>query len=245
MLAAPPNARAGSIADTRHNLSALATHGGIKAVTEERICVFCHTPHTSLLEYSSEPGLKFPLWNHKLKDIVTYILPDDDPGSIPLLSRPQNPPDGDSRLCLSCHDGSIAIGDVYNPGFSPPRVITMEGPGLVGGKIDLNTSGFVGPGLDMTGHHPVSIVVNSALISDLSSRCTSEGTSFTVMSTPLSPVRYRPTLNEYPPTGGSSGNGVQCTSCHDPHDDANGMFLRTGAPGAAQPLCNGCHVLCP
>lgn len=246
-IAAPDAAQAVGIKSTKHNLS-VSGPGPIKAVSETRICVFCHTPHSATVSYFMEPGLSYPLWNHKLQlPSVTYILPGQLQGT-PLLSTPQNPPDGDSRLCLSCHDGTVAIGAVVNLGNGSGTGgsnIAMTGTGLtMEGKLDLAQSAFVGADLDMSGHHPVSIVVNQDLVADLLSRC--EPSSFTVRLEPVRPVIYRPTLDVYPESGGSSGNGVQCTSCHDPHDDMGGKkFLRIGSPDNAQPLCDSCHMLCP
>lgn len=242
----PGSINAVGIKNTKHNLS-VSGPGPIKAVSETRICVFCHTPHAATVSYFAEPGLTYPLWNHKLQlPSVTYILPSPSQG-IPILSTPQNPPDGDSRLCLSCHDGTVAIGAVVNLGEdgSLGSGISMAGTGLTPqGKLDLANSAFVGPDLDMSGHHPVSIVVNQDFVTDLQSRC--NPSSFTVRLEPVRPVIYRPTLDVYPESVGSSGNGVQCTSCHDPHDDRGGMkFLRIGSPDNAQPLCDSCHMLCP
>ena len=38
--------QAGSVVDTAHNLSATGT-GNVRAVSEQEICIFCHTSHSS------------------------------------------------------------------------------------------------------------------------------------------------------------------------------------------------------
>lgn len=230
-----------SIVGSKHDLSATTGPGPIKAVSERRVCVFCHTPHGATMEHASEPGLRFPLWNHELQaPSVTYIVPSAFQG-IPLLSTPQAVPDGESRLCLSCHDGTVAVGAVVNIGGGP-GVVAMAGIGqglTPEGKMDPSFSSF--GGTDLSGHHPVSIAVTSQLVNDRDLNCQ----GFRVRLNPTPPVQYRPTLNQY---SGQGGDGVQCTSCHDPHDDRGGdfMFLRLGTPFVnTDPLCLSCHELCP
>src|SRR5512134_686927 len=104
------------IAGTRHNLSTSGP-GSIKALSESEICVFCHTPHGA----SSE----LPLWNHRLST-QTYDLPSTSSGW-PLLLTTVQQPDKASRLCLSCHDGTVAIGLLVNmPGPGSTGKVTMQ-----------------------------------------------------------------------------------------------------------------------
>jgi len=114
-------AEAAGIASTKHNLS-ISGPGSVKSDSEDRVCVFCHTPHNALTNLD---GIHVPLWNHSLSTVATYTLP----SSPTMRSTPQNPPDGDSRLCLSCHDGTVAIGSVVNSGAAV-STISMVGPAL-------------------------------------------------------------------------------------------------------------------
>lgn len=88
-----------SITNSRHNLS-ISGPGTVKADTETQICIFCHTPHASL------PTA--PLWN-RTDPGGTYTLY----GSTTLQAVPDQP-DGSSILCLSCHDGTIALGTLVS-----------------------------------------------------------------------------------------------------------------------------------
>jgi hypothetical protein len=217
-----------SIVTTQHNLS-ITGPGPIKAVSETQICVFCHTPH-----HADSSG---PLWNHSLSSASSYIVP----SSATLLSTPQNPPDGDSRLCLSCHDGTVAIGSVINLGGAA-TTISMQDSGtgeLTGGKLTPNTpTNF---GTDLSGHHPVSIEVDPALITDKEAQCNSGLVSLKVCN-PTAPVKLLSTANLYG-AGPHTHVGVQCSSCHDAHEDpvpGTTMFLRVDA----SQLCGLCHVSC-
>jgi hypothetical protein len=88
------------IAGTKHNLSATGP-GPIKAATQTQICVFCHTPHGANL-------LNPPLWNREFSS-ANYV-----PYTSPSIQSTVGQPTSYSKLCLSCHDGTIAIGSVRN-----------------------------------------------------------------------------------------------------------------------------------
>ncbi|MEO8197114.1 MAG: cytochrome c3 family protein [Thermoanaerobaculia bacterium] len=125
--------------NTKHNLS-LSGPGPIQATGETRICVFCHTPH------NAAPAS--PLWNREIEpqSYTVYTSPTLRAGILPQ-------PSGPTKLCLTCHDGTIAMGAVLNP----PGGIVMNGSGtLPPGSL----SDF---GLDLSGHHPVSFSYSASL----------------------------------------------------------------------------------
>lgn len=224
------NAHAG-IQTTSHNLSTSGP-GPVKATVETQICVFCHTPHGATT---------LPLWNHALSS-ASYIVP----SSTTMKSIPQNPPDGDSRLCLSCHDGTVAIGSVVNLGGAV-TTISMQDTGTgyltAGGMLSPTAPGYVGT--DLSGQHPISIEVNNSLISDKGIQCDNSEVSFRLCN-PQPPVILRPTENLYG-AGPHTNRGVQCTSCHDAHDDptpGTTKFLRIGEAGNFGDLCVKCHLPC-
>ena len=125
--------------NTKHNLSISGT-GTIRAITEDRICVFCHTPHNS--------APLSPLWNKDLRPQVYVVY-----ASPTLKAGPLPQPFGPTKLCLTCHDGTIAMGAVLNPAGG----IGMLGTGfLPAGSL----SQF---GLDLSGHHPVSFPYHTSL----------------------------------------------------------------------------------
>lgn len=81
---------------TKHNLS-VSGPGPIRATTEKEICVFCHTPHNA--------NPKVPLWNHAPSAAGNYT-----PYESLTLDAAVGQPDGASKLCLGCHDGTVAVG---------------------------------------------------------------------------------------------------------------------------------------
>ena len=125
--------------NTKHNLS-VSGPGSLRALTETRICIFCHTPH------NATP--LSPLWNKDLDPQVyaVYASPTLRAGLIPQ-------PSGPTKLCLSCHDGTIAMGAVLNP---------TGGIGMAGGST-LPPGSLSDFGLDLSGHHPVSFPYHVSL----------------------------------------------------------------------------------
>ena len=126
-----------SIIYSKHNLS-VSSSGTVHATTESDVCIFCHTPHGA----SATDG---PLWNHQMS-AATY-----KPYSSATLKAVVGQPNGSSRLCLSCHDGTIALGAVSSRS----------------GGIAMNTatmpSGINNVGTDLSADHPISFTYDSAL----------------------------------------------------------------------------------
>jgi len=131
----------GQVADSVHNLS-VSGPGQIKSQTEDRICIYCHIPH------SATPDA--PLWNRRSSGGYIYYQSSTLDAS-PSLSN------SSSILCLSCHDGTIALGDLAN-----------TRPGIQGSNDNLNNLRLTGRsniGTDLANDHPVSIVYDSGLSS--------------------------------------------------------------------------------
>jgi predicted CXXCH cytochrome family protein len=130
----------GDLRTSKHNLS-VSGSGTIRADAESRLCVFCHTAH------NANPAV--PLWNHATS-IATY-----SPYSSSTLTAPVPPdqPTGSSKLCLACHDGTVALGQTINNGL-----IGLQGT-AAGGRLPAGPSNI---GADLTDDHPVSFQPNPA-----------------------------------------------------------------------------------
>lgn len=187
-----------AVAATKHNLS-VGGPGPIKATSEGQVCVFCHTPHQS---YTTGA-----LWNRRTPT-NTYT-----PYSSSTMNTAVGQPNGSSLLCLSCHDGTIALGEVKMPGATATPVA------LAGGVTTL-PAGASNVGLNVSDDHPVSFVYNAALQ-------TADG-QLANPATLTGKVRL------------DTQGRVQCASCHDAHNNANGKFLVMSNTASA--LCITCHV---
>ncbi len=176
------------IRDTVHNLSA-AGPGAIRATSESRICVFCHTPHQA----SQGGGV---LWNRN--DPTSTYVPYDSA----TLRATVGQPTGASKLCLSCHDGTIALGEV----LSEPVEI-----GFVGG-IRFLPVGSSQLGTDLRDDHPISFEYDTILAAN--------NPDLVDPSLLTGAVRLDPF------------GQLQCTSCHDPHEAGFGKFLVAPTQGS-------------
>ena len=188
LAASTEGGRRSDVAGTQHNLS-VSGPGPIVAVGETEICIFCHTPH------SSAPIRA--LWNRELPTgtFITYRSPSMD---VPAgKTAPQ--PDGASKLCLSCHDGTLALGAVLS------RKTRIPMRGTTGGRMPRGSRGFVGR--DLSGMHPISFAVTRKLIAANNAKDS--------LLAPIEQMRSDPDVRL------DKADKVQCTTCHDPHDDSN------------------------
>ncbi len=204
LLALPIRAeRISDVRNTVHNLS-VSGPGSVKATAEDEICVFCHTPH------HADQAAPTPLWNRSLSG-ATYTPYTSS--SLDALGLGQ--PGGSSKLCLSCHDGTIALGavNVLNGAFTDQDPATEDIP-LVGtgpgGTIPLgegDQSGFTRRlGTDLTNDHPISFTYDDNL-------ALNDGELRLPSVTPAIDNRIPGVRPDIP----LEDNQLQCTSCHDPH----------------------------
>ena len=247
--ASPVQAQQTGIASTKHNLSTSGP-GTVKATTQSQICVFCHTPHAA---NTSAPS---PLWNRALSS-ATYTTYTSNSLDAETIFGALAEPGGSSKLCLSCHDGTMALGTVGVLGGQANVSITMSGTDA--GRMPAGprgaTSGFTrNLGVDLRNDHPISFTFNDTLAAaDRELRRMDEQQRHPPGSGSVIGVRssgFRPRL-PLQPTGTGGAGQVQCTTCHDPHIEAS-KFLRLNRFQTANPtggafnastdqICLGCH----
>jgi predicted CXXCH cytochrome family protein len=186
-----PSQAGASILETAHNLSATGP-GAVKAPAVGEVCIFCHTPHRASQTRA--------LWNREVPQTIYNLY-----GSSTLEATLKQPT-GASRLCLSCHDGTTALGNLRVP---PATGRVTLGPLTGGASL----------GTDLSDDHPVSFVYDSALALKQGQLADPSTLPRTV---PLDGTRQ-----------------LQCTSCHDPHENRYRKFLRVDGRAAA--LCAMCH----
>ncbi len=189
-------AQPASIVASPHNLSA-GGPGPIRATMESEVCIFCHAPH------NASPAR--PLWNRfDTRESYTIYM------SRALDALPGQPT-GASKLCLSCHDGTIAMGSV----------ISRESPIQITGGITTLPPGASHIGTDLRDDHPISFRFDSAL---------------TAKDHKLhSPASLPPELRL------DANSELQCTTCHDAHNNSLGGFLVRR--NESSQLCVTCHTV--
>jgi predicted CXXCH cytochrome family protein len=184
--------QARSLVDSKHNLS--ASGHGIKATEETHICIFCHTPH------SANPAA--PHWNRPSHGAI-YT-----PYNSSTAKASFGQPAGSSKLCLSCHDGTVALG-----------MIISQAPVHFAGGIRRMPRGRSNLETDLSNDHPISFVYDSGLAA-------------------LNGELNNPNSLDSAVTLDADGM-MQCTTCHDPHNDEFGKFLVKNNTASA--LCLECH----
>ena len=200
---------AGVIAGTKHDFSLQGYSGG-------QICIACHTPHGGNTTVTDAP-----LWNHAVSTAIYTLY-----SSSTLNAGPMTQPSGVSKLCLSCHDGTVAT-DSFG-GATGTTFVT--GRDAVGSAAQGS----------LANDHPIGFTYDAALVTlDGSLHNTTNAVTIGTGGT-----RTR--------TGTIASlllfNGkLECASCHDVHNTftaSNGVgggapLLRVSKAGSA--ICLTCH----
>lgn len=208
----PTYAQQQGVAGTVHNLSASGP-GDVRALEETEVCKFCHIPHNAVVPE--------PLWGHTLSKTSRYAVPTLRRGRGVRAPAPQ--PDGSSRLCLSCHDGTVALGDIG--GSNPP--IAMVGAQ----RLEPGRRGHLGT--DLSGSHPISFVVPDG----------DRGGGATTADMGLRPLAL---IQAAEGVRLDTAGKMQCTTCHDPHSDRYyepGHVPRFWVRPTLDEVCLACHEL--
>jgi predicted CXXCH cytochrome family protein len=232
-----PVAASANIYNTKHNFAA-----NTNAQSSDReICKYCHVPHKN-----AEARL---IWNHSLAvnnyswSAVNGVTKD----GTPLPSQV-----GESKRCLSCHDGTVALGDVMNPGGGDRTATdpTFSGASTSGGRLAPTAIPYLGTNLSIDaqtggGNHPIGVPyaaqVNYLSATGDSAAIIGEGGYWPLAAgwTTPSGVGGSVPLRLHRDVANAS-YGVECGTCHDPHGKPGIPYLlRVTLVESA--LCRSCH----
>ena len=226
----------GSVHDMRQSAGAVDFGGN------DRVCAFCHTPHHAYLD--TDPNAYYPLWSRQL-DTESF-----DPYTTPTINASDyyyaDIAIGPSRLCMTCHDGSIAPDQHYN---FDGVVNTLSGdswsqPGIGSGDNKL---------LD---DHPIGFNYNEVAIGPETGA--PQDASEVVREAYEDPwIRKADTgILEYANNRFAikvvdrlyQGQYMTCATCHDVHNRMNEDTLTASAnylvlaPQQDSQLCLTCHI---
>jgi predicted CXXCH cytochrome family protein len=118
-----------TIVSTKHDLS-----GGGYGTTQ--VCIFCHAPHSGMGTTQ--------LWNHAATAATFTVYNSESAKAKP------GQPGATSKLCLSCHDGTVAI-DSYGKRAGTKMIDQLQDST---GKL----------GIDLTNDHPIGFAYNGQLV---------------------------------------------------------------------------------
>jgi hypothetical protein len=230
---------ASGVLGTMHDMNTrgVAMVNAARGTTSYQTCVYCHAPHTT-----AAVSQLVPLWNHTTSTNTTftmYTAANAKSEASMITGTVDSSPNGVSLACISCHDGSVAIGSVVVAPYGSAAVYTANTSIDANGKL-INHN--VGVGGDFTNDHPISVtydaVADKGLVTPDASVLAGVfgGKNITTVGT------YLPLF---------SGQ-VQCASCHDVHNwslspktgKGGTPFLRIdngSVSGAGSALCTTCH----
>jgi len=220
--------------------------------TTPGLCTACHTPHSAISQRV--------LWNHTLSTQASWTWTDSKTANGTTLPTINNTWGGPTVKCLSCHDGTVAVGDInwFDEGNVTDLGILSVGAALdANGKIQ-ETGFVIGNGGNMDKNHPVAIPFPYGGTADTYNSVTNSTTAAN------SGWQATPETNGillYEEVGGdivriaataditdNTKLGIECTSCHDPHNkmpgnpDAGDLFLRGQLTGnTTSYICLKCH----
>lgn len=119
------------IAGSAHDFTAKAWNAS------GEMCNVCHTPHNAL-DVSDAP-----LWDHEVTTSTFTLY------TSPSMDATVGQPAGSSKLCLSCHDGTVALDNYAGE---------TAGVNFISGVRDVGT--------DFSNDHPISFTYDATLATD-------------------------------------------------------------------------------
>ena len=246
------------VLDSVHDMRRAANAGqyadgdGLTTAGNDRVCAFCHTPHHAY--QGANPNDYYPLWSRTL-DVQNFA---------PYASSTINAIDwaadiaiGPTRLCMSCHDGTIAIDQHYgNAGtikFLTETNMGIDGIWTGGAAVGALASG------SLSNDHPLgfnydTVAVGPAAPADPDAAAiaaagaqedpwirAADGLVYT--GSPLN-IKVEDRLYVDPADG---SRYMTCATCHDVHNKKNADTTAHAnylvlAPQSDSALCLTCHI---
>lgn len=192
----------GTIVGSSHDFSG-ATWNPTNGSTNE-ICIVCHTPHQADASYQ-------PLWDHS----TTIVDFSANLYSSTTFDGTATNPQGTSRLCLSCHDGTVALENFGG---------TTTGTNFIAATAE------VGVGGDLSHEHPISF--------DYLATHPDVGTGLS------DPDAANANLGGSTISGELLfGGSIECGSCHDVHNNGPATAVSLlRVDNSNSDLCRTCHT---
>ena len=220
---------------TPHDIPALGgSYAPSPADPLNRVCIYCHAPHHAYKLNAAGAGTGtgelapveydyLPLWNHA---VTTQSFQTYDPGpGAPTegwkapQSRGNSTVGASSLLCLSCHDGTIAVNQYgHNPQDPKSQSTTSGTLGRIAPQYMIGKDGY------LNNHHPIGFDYDTVAGADLEIYTSSAGT---FGSKPIAGFLY---------------NGkMECATCHAVHNTGNSGEKLLYVSDTSSNLCLSCH----
>jgi predicted CXXCH cytochrome family protein len=212
--------------------------------TKARICIFCHAPHNAykLSPANGGPAIGLgggptapdaydyiPLWNHTLPAATVYTMYYGGPGAPqtgPMAQQSLGAVAGStSLLCLSCHDGSVAV-NAYGNGSQISTSIST-GTATIGAGYVIGKDGI------LQNHHPIGFSYSAVYPTDTGIRnpaTAALGTAGFVTS------------HLYASQALGATDTMECGTCHSVHNTGNTGETLLWRSDTSSRLCLTCHA---
>jgi predicted CXXCH cytochrome family protein len=198
------------IAGTKHDFqNATWNTGAIDFPDGGHRCRPCHAPHRT--------NSTTLLWNHRMST-ATYQLY----GSSTMKAVPGQP-GAASKLCLSCHDGTVAVDNYIGKQRMWGNNGGTNNPVAIGTAGNLGGAAIGGTSANLSDDHPIGFVYDAALASVKGDMVTPSSAALVSTDVPL----YEGKL--------------ECSTCHDVHNGAGFTKLLRVNNSAGSGLCRKCH----
>ena len=223
---------------TVHDLG--TAHNGMNYVanpadTLQRICIFCHAPHNTYRLSTASGGAGpqapddafdyLPLWNHELTaNYASYTMYQNGPGAPQVGAQASQAiksgmtPGGVSLLCLSCHDGSVAINSYGNSS----QLSQSSGGATISSRYVIGKDNYLG------NHHPIGFNYYTVQAGDVEIR-----SADTAMLTATTTVKDH--------LLGEGNEMMECATCHSVHNKGNTGETLLWRSDVNSQLCLTCH----
>ncbi|HQR44647.1 MAG TPA: cytochrome c3 family protein [Thermoanaerobaculia bacterium] len=235
---------------TPHDLSVPGANGmnfpAIPADAQTRICIWCHAPHNTykLSPANGGPGNGIgagvqapdafdylPLWNHApTTNVGSFTMYQNGPGAPQIGPKASQAiangmtPGSVSLLCLSCHDGSVAV-NAYGNASQLTKSIS-------GGGVPMSTGGaayVIGKDAYLGNHHPIGFDYDAAQAIDTE-----------IVSADTAQLGGAGFVRNH--LYGAGNTKMECGTCHSVHNTGNTGETLLWRSDTSSRLCLTCHA---
>ena len=222
----------GKVVNSKHDLSAANANKGttvfVYASDLTQTCAFCHVAHKATGASGSvgtpaPAGNQTPLWNHQLGSTITGVYGGTGTFAslntdIAALGAATWGSATSSHLCMSCHDGTVAVNAIYK--FTATGFASIANHTNANSQLISNSN----LGTDLSSTHPVNF--------------TYQGAAWLSKQTHVAvPSNYSVGTANLPL---DAAGKLQCSTCHSVHDPTNTYFLRDVVTSSK--ICLDCHL---
>lgn len=221
---------ANNILGSKHDLTSLNERAGVEAMGGVAFtdygdaCLYCHIPEEEQ-DQPLKPG-QLPNWNRYKTNLDVY-----EQYTSGTLKSVATRPGEISLLCLSCHDGTMAVDRIA---FRPTDILNKDDYSLHMKLSDTDNISSCGKCHDGTVAHEISRkVIGSDMTDDhpIAIRYLGLDNKSDKFFAPDDARGFDNGIRLY-------GGNIECATCHDVHTPDSYKLLRTDA----ETLCSTCHT---